>query len=380
MTRRRVVLIGLLGALATAGPAFADPPPGQAFTVAADVEQGLALSVAGSGHEALASQVLFLGTPQATVDRDTGGHWHPTVALGGSEPFGGDSSGVLSGDGATAVVWHTVYDSDPVENDVRFYTEQSGHWTLRTLVSVGDVNAPPMAISRDGTLVAIVLGQTVQLYSWDGTGFSAGPAIAVPPLATTPGTFLTVTLDGPGDLLAVQRHGLDPALSELPGDVLVYRAADGWTTPGSAATAVTAATLSRDGRTLAVTTTGATVRVLTDPGTADPWHRVATFTSASGQPRFGAGLALTANGGTLLVGAPDAGRNGGVQRYVQASGAWHYGGFLAAPVDHSQDADVGPFGGSVTSSADGREIFASGDGADGPGQPFRSWDEFTALP
>lgn len=150
-------------------------------------------------------------------------------------------------------------------------------------------------------------------------------------------------------------------------------------------------TLSADGSTMAVASRQAgngLVQVYTRP-TGDWWYRQAVLRPASWSEDFGAALALSADGSTLVLGSPtddwSATDVGGVEVYVRNGDDWMHEGALRS----SSTAAQSRFGASVAISADGNTLAVGAPGHDvlavGAGAAFvykrtdRMWRLDTAV-
>lgn len=178
----------------------------------------------------------------------------------------------------------------------------------------------------------------------------------------------SVALSGRGDALAVgARHEDGPAARPVPDSGAVYvfgHGAGGWTEQARLKAGLAKAgerfgasvALSFDGTALAVGAQPreqAAVRVFKRKPTGWTEQAVLTSPEEQGQDRFGAQLALSANGDTLAVGA--AGAAGAALVYTNQRGAWQLQATLRSPRGGADDA----FGDRLALSADGSVMAVS---------------------
>jgi hypothetical protein len=183
---------------------------------------------------------------------------------------------------------------------------------------------------------------------------------------------VSVALSGQGDVLAVGTPGQDGEAARDQGAVHVFgRDIMGWTERADLRAAGpraedglgTSLALSADGRTLAVgaqSSERGAVHVFQQGAAGWREQDVLVFgNGASTHERFGARLALSADGGTLAVGAAgttgDGARNaspGAVYVFARDADRWQQRGRLQASNAEAGDA----FGGQLALSADGQVL------------------------
>jgi hypothetical protein len=144
--------------------------------------------------------------------------------------------------------------------------------------------------------------------------------------------------------------------------VYAYGRSDGFRVPRAVVTGLpllpgtAVLAFSRDGSTIAVQAAADEVQTFAR-AVAGTWWRSGTFRPVSANGNYGAGLALSASGSTLIVdasGFKDGESRGGGYRYVWTGGQWQWGGMLLAPTDE------GAFLHGPLTSADGHRVVLDG--------------------
>jgi uncharacterized repeat protein (TIGR01451 family) len=331
---------------------FADPP------AATNDEFGNSVALSGDGNTAV------IAAPGTSVSGNAGagkvylysrsnGTWSATPAMVFSDPtaLANDEFGyttVLSADGKTVLIGapYTAVAGNTYAGDAYLYQQQNGAWPGTPTATFGD----PAAGAKDyfGTGLALTANGAVALIGAPGTTVSGNASAGAAYLyvaangawTTTPSMIFT---DPKG--VAYDDFGFSPALSGDGSTALI------------GAYGATAAGVSGAGIAYAYTQTNGV------------WS--ATPTATFSEPTAGAGdyfgytTALSSDGKTAVIGAPNTAvsgnaRVGAAYGYSQNSGAWS-----TAPVKtfSSQAGAYGAFGGSLALSVDGTAALIGASGA-----------------
>jgi hypothetical protein len=268
----------------------------------------------------------------------------------------------LSADGTVAVLG--APDGGGDSGDVFVYTRSASGWRQAQVLTVSDTAYAQLGISvgvsADGnTIVAGAEGGGGLAYVFTRSG---GTWTQTAEFSSPGGGFgygFAVAISGDGNTIAV---GDDGRLS-YEGAVFLYtRTAGGWSGPATL-TAPDAGTndifgiavsLSNDGTKIAVGAEGKNDgTVYTFTGQDGTWTPTAALTEPvpSAAHRYARTVALSGNGATLVVGAPDNG-NGIAYAYRQSGGTWGQPQVLQASGERDFLADAN----SVAVSDDGSVI------------------------
>ena len=319
--------------------------PAATFTGSFDEVLGSSVALSADGQTAL------VGAPQAGSDYDgaayvyaeSGGTWSTTPAAtftgSGSSRLGW--SVALSADGQTALVGAPQAGSDH-DGAAYVYAESGGAWSTTPAATFTGAGGHSVALSADGQTALVGSGGAAYVYAESGGAWSTTPAA----------TFTGAGGEGLGNSVALSADGRT-ALVGAPqagsdyddGAAYVYAESGGaWsTTPAATFTGSGggnlgfSVALSADGQTALVGAPQAgsdydgAAYVYAESGGTWASTPAATFTG-SGSSRLGWSVALSAGGQTALVGAPTAGSsNGAAYVYtqlfsvvVQASGSQAY--------------------------------------------------------
>jgi hypothetical protein len=353
--------------------------PTQTITSAGSSDFGAHVAISADGKTAVVGEPgIDAGNGAVLIYTESGGTWSNVATINGvSEELLGNSVAV-SADGSTIVVG--AYGAGYGAGTVFVYTESGSGWAnppgIATIPSVGVETGTTVAVSGDGKTVVVGTPNAgndssgeIDVYTNSGTGWS------------NTASFTGVEGDALGASLAISAGGRTivagaPGLFNARGKVLIYAL--------SGSTWANVATYTGDeqvsesyiggdqlGSSVTVSSDGTTVAAVAAEGTGEPGE-VFVYSDSSGAwsetgaffPNAGRGedesVLLTADGGTIVVGAADGASFGGeLLAYRESDGAW--------PVEpYSEIAGVGDeaLGTGIAISAGGT-IFAGAPYTDG---------------
>ncbi len=285
------------------------------------------------------------------------------------------SAVALSGDGSTALIGGHG-DNDfagavwPYTRSASGYVAQASKLTPSDGVAPTDFGSA-VALSTDGT-TALIAGSfdnntagAVWFFSRSGSTWTQdGPKI------TQSGSgFLgtNIALSGDGSTALIASPEVDTQSGQLvkPGQVLVYvRSGSTWSLQSTITSSDPAASnfgvglsLSRDGSTAVIgagTASGGEASVYTRSGSTWTAGPPLTTTDAASNGLFGSASAVSANGATVLVGAPeDNGLVGAVFPFVRSGSTWVQQGPKLVPSGGTPPDLFGSQNGGLSLSDDG---------------------------
>ncbi len=283
----------------------------------------------------------------------------------GEGQFGESSS--LSGDGNTALIGGPLDDSEAGAAWV--YTRSGSTWSQQgpKLVPGGEGGGDTMlgesvALSGDGNTALIAGNRTAWVFTRSGSTWSKSATL--PDSAPFFGDAIALSADGRTAIIGTGRGG---------GAIVYTRSGSAWTEqapvigPGPDRWTESVA-LSADGNTALIGAVG-TIWVLTRSGTA--WSQEATLTGSD----FGASVALSAEGNVALLGGPShQGNIGAAWLFTRSGSTWTQQG---AQLTGEGELGWGLFGYGVAMSADGGTLLVGGPGDGGFGA---AWTFANLLP
>ena len=342
--------------------------PAATFAGSGDEQLGWSVALSADGGTAL------VGAPQASsndgaayVYADSAGSWSSTPAAtftgSGGEQLGW--SVALSADGGTALVGAPQASSGD-DGAAYVYAESGGSWSstpAATFTGSGGGLGWSVALSADGRTALVgapgagLLDGAAYAYAEAGGTWPSAPAAT---FAGSGGEYLgwsvALSADGQTALVGAAFAGSNNGAAYTYGtpSTSTWAGSPAATFTGSASESLGySVALSADGQTALVgaafagSTDGAAY-VYTDSDGS--WGTAATFTGA-GEESLGFSVALSADGGTALVGAPNAGSfDGAAYVYAESGGTWS-----TTPAATFTGASTGEaLGFSVALSADGQ--------------------------
>jgi hypothetical protein len=288
---------------------------------------GGAVAISGDGNTAIVGayfdDVTYTDQGSAYIFTYSGGTWdagvklvHPTPAA--SDQFSYDNAVAISGDGNTVIVG-APYDDDGGTNSGSAYvfTRSGGTWNagVRLVASDGAANdwfGNSVAIAEDGNTALVGAPRdgnytgSAYIFTHSGGTWNAGVKIVASDGAVFERFGYSVAISGDGNTAIAGAYGDDTG----QGSAYIFTYSDG--------------------------TWDAGVK-LVHPQPADNDY-------------FGRGVAISGNGNTVIVGAPQDDTNAGsAYIFTRSSGTWNAGVRLVASDGATQDY----FGQSVAISSDG---------------------------
>ena len=339
----------------------------------------------------LAASTIAAAAPSAALPAPSTGHLHPSAVLSGNpaDLTRRQGNGVaMSGDGRTvAVAAASAEDGGVVHGLIYVYLHGSDGWHIqavlhprdagvnRTGLPDGGYYGTSTVLSTDGNLIAVgyydIAGYgSVDSFARTGATWTAQPTLVSPRPRKGFLFGAALSMSGAGDTLLVSQPGPLTWNGSQRGAVWTFtRTTSGWgeprelsaPNPDTAANFGGALALSRDGRTAAVQSN------YTNDGTYSHGHvyvytshylsewRVAQVLVPAERfnSSFGNGLAISADGATIVVG--DSNNPASTFVYDRGSTGW----FRSASFNAKNILDGGQFGRHVAVSDDGNDVIVT---------------------
>ena len=311
--------------------------------------------------------------------------------------FGSAASAALSGDGNTALIG-SPSTSPTGSGTATVFSVQNLNWPTGTLGgtvlvpssgTVGPLYGQFVALSEDGKTAAVgdPSSAVVWLFTRNRGAWSGGVQLSANGFDSSSGFGSSISLSGIGNILVV---GASKPVT-APGQVFVYdEPSNGWATTNAPNTTLQGSGASngdQEGASVVISADGKTI-VVGAPGDnsgvgealgfqfTNLWGQIATLKPSSGHAgdAFGTSVAASSDASTFVVGAPGTSTSSGIGAvYVyQLSGgtpnqSQQLVPYAGVTIDHGTGVFTSNFGIHVSISNDGTAIVTGGTGSDASG-------------